>query len=55
MGPPASAVRCRVVRILGCKDPLTVDDDLILAADNAVAMPLLPVGSFDLVYMDPPG
>jgi site-specific DNA-methyltransferase (adenine-specific) len=42
------------VRILGASDPLKLDDDLIVSADNATAMSMLPAKWFDLVYMDPP-
>src|SRR5436190_16204775 len=35
-------------------DPLALDDDLLIAADNAVVLPLLPDGTFDLIYVDPP-
>jgi site-specific DNA-methyltransferase (adenine-specific) len=31
-----------------------LDDDLIVRADNAVALSALPDGTFDVVYMDPP-
>jgi len=31
-----------------------LDDDLVLAGDNASVLRELPAGSFDLVYMDPP-
>jgi site-specific DNA-methyltransferase (adenine-specific) len=34
--------------------PIDLDDDLIIRGDNAQALPLLPDGAFDLVYMDPP-
>jgi site-specific DNA-methyltransferase (adenine-specific) len=33
---------------------LGLDDDLIVAGDNALALAKLPDGAFDLVYMDPP-
>ena len=42
------------MRILGASDPLKLDDDLIVSADNATAMSMLPAKWFDLVYMDPP-
>jgi site-specific DNA-methyltransferase (adenine-specific) len=38
----------------GAWDRLELDDDLVIAADNADVLPLLPDGFFDLVYMDPP-
>ena len=34
--------------------PLDLDDDLILAGDNALALERLPAGRFDLIYLDPP-
>ncbi len=34
--------------------PLGLDDDLVVQADNAVALPLLGDGTFDLIYIDPP-
>ncbi|MGI9184904.1 MAG: DNA-methyltransferase [Solirubrobacteraceae bacterium] len=35
-------------------EPVVLDDDLILAGDNATALRRLPEGQFDLVYLDPP-
>ncbi len=35
-------------------DELALDDDLIIAGDNAVALARLPSGAFDLIYLDPP-
>src|SRR4051794_26601115 len=34
--------------------PLALDDDLLIEGDNAAVLGLLPAGSFDLVYVDPP-
>ena len=42
----------RVVR--SPTDPLALDDDLLVHADNLDALPLLPGGAFDMVYIDPP-
>jgi len=42
------------VRICAVTHPLELDDDLVLAAENAIVLPKLPAGLFDLVYMDPP-
>jgi site-specific DNA-methyltransferase (adenine-specific) len=46
------------VRVLEAKDlprgPLRLSDDLVVEADNAAVLPLLPAAAFDLVYMDPP-
>ncbi len=33
---------------------LKLEQDLLIAADNAAALPLLPDGAFDLLYLDPP-
>ncbi|MGP0052255.1 MAG: DNA-methyltransferase [Solirubrobacteraceae bacterium] len=35
-------------------EPLTLDDDLVLAGDNAAVLRDLPAATFDLIYMDPP-
>jgi site-specific DNA-methyltransferase (adenine-specific) len=35
-------------------EPVVLDDDLILAGDNAIALGGLPEAQFDLVYLDPP-
>jgi len=35
-------------------DQLCLSDDLLIVADNAAILPLLPRGGFDLIYMDPP-
>jgi site-specific DNA-methyltransferase (adenine-specific) len=34
--------------------PVVLDDDLVIAAENAAAMQTLPDAAFDLIYMDPP-
>jgi site-specific DNA-methyltransferase (adenine-specific) len=34
--------------------PPVLDDDLLIVGDNARAIPTLPDGAFDLVYLDPP-
>jgi DNA modification methylase len=50
--PPASVpdrVRC-----LSADHELSLDDDLVIAGDNAVVLEHLPAGTFDLVYVDPP-
>ena len=51
---PGLAVRWAAVRIDFAVDELVLDDDLVIAADNLLALPKLPDGAFDLVYMDPP-
>ncbi len=34
--------------------PLTLEEDLLIAADNALVLPSLPSGAFELIYIDPP-
>ena len=45
--------KCRV-RVVSASQELVLDDDLIIAGENALALPKLPDGAFDLVYLDPP-
>jgi DNA modification methylase len=33
---------------------IPLDDDLLIHADNAVVLPKLPAGAFQLIYIDPP-
>ena len=33
---------------------IALDDDLLIHADNAVTLPRLPTGAFQLIYIDPP-
>ena len=42
------------MRVQLARDPLVLDDDLIIEGDNAEVLTRLPAGSFDLVYLDPP-
>jgi site-specific DNA-methyltransferase (adenine-specific) len=42
------------VRLQTATQPLSLDDDLIVAGDNAGVLDRLPPGTFDLVYLDPP-
>ena len=42
------------MKIQTAKDPIVLDDDLVIAGENASALASLPEGMFDLVYMDPP-
>jgi site-specific DNA-methyltransferase (adenine-specific) len=43
------------VRVLrGHSGSLSLDDDLLVEADNLDVLPLLPDGAFDLIYIDPP-
>jgi len=53
----ASAAACaslRDVRFLEAGEELALDDDLVIAGDNADVLPRLPAGAFDLIYLDPP-
>jgi site-specific DNA-methyltransferase (adenine-specific) len=42
------------VRVQKVGPAVTLEDDLILAGENAEALAALPAGRFDLVYLDPP-
>ena len=42
------------MRTQAAPDPITLDDDLLIAGDNVLALAKLPVQAFDLIYMDPP-
>jgi site-specific DNA-methyltransferase (adenine-specific) len=42
------------MRVQSAADQLGLDDDLVLAGDNEIALAKLPEGFFDLIYMDPP-
>jgi site-specific DNA-methyltransferase (adenine-specific) len=42
------------VRCLSADHELALDDDLVIAGDNAVVLGNLPAETFDLVYVDPP-
>jgi site-specific DNA-methyltransferase (adenine-specific) len=42
------------VRVQSVGAAITLDEDLILAGENAQALAGLPAGRFDLVYLDPP-
>jgi site-specific DNA-methyltransferase (adenine-specific) len=42
------------IRVQTVGEPIVLDDDLLIAGDNAVALAGLPEGLFDLIYMDPP-
>jgi site-specific DNA-methyltransferase (adenine-specific) len=42
------------VRRVGPDGPFTLDDDLLVEADNLAVLPRLPDGAFDLIYIDPP-
>jgi site-specific DNA-methyltransferase (adenine-specific) len=43
-----------MVRIQSAADPMVLDDDLVVAGENATVLAGLPEGTFDLIYMDPP-
>jgi len=42
------------VRVISTSAKPRLDDDLVIAGDNAVALAKLPDQAFDLVYLDPP-
>ena len=42
------------VRCQSADQLLSLDDDLVIAGDNAVVLEQLPAGTFDLIYVDPP-
>ncbi|MBV9798601.1 MAG: site-specific DNA-methyltransferase [Solirubrobacterales bacterium] len=42
------------MRIQSAAEPIELDDDLLIAGDNAAVLPRLPEDTFDLIYMDPP-
>jgi site-specific DNA-methyltransferase (adenine-specific) len=42
------------MRVQVASEPLVLDDDLVIAGDNALVLTALPEGLFDLIYMDPP-
>jgi site-specific DNA-methyltransferase (adenine-specific) len=43
-----------MVRIQTAAEEIVLDDDLVIAADNALVLDRLPAAAFDLVYLDPP-
>ncbi len=42
------------VRFQAAGDAIVLDDDLVIAGDNAGVLAALPSGHFDVVYLDPP-
>jgi site-specific DNA-methyltransferase (adenine-specific) len=42
------------MRFQAAGEPIVVDDDLVVAGDNAPVLAALPEEHFDLVYLDPP-
>jgi site-specific DNA-methyltransferase (adenine-specific) len=42
------------VRLQPAADPIVLDDDLVVAGENALVLDRLPAEAFDLVYLDPP-
>jgi len=42
------------VRFQTAADPIVLDEDIVVAGENATALAKLPDGAFDLIYMDPP-
>ena len=53
-GCAVPAVTVSDVRFQAVADPIVLDDDIVAAGDNMVALDRLPDGAFDLIYMDPP-
>jgi site-specific DNA-methyltransferase (adenine-specific) len=43
-----------MVRIQTVAEQIVLDDDLVIAGDNALVLDKLPDAAFDLVYLDPP-
>jgi site-specific DNA-methyltransferase (adenine-specific) len=43
-----------MVRIQAVGEKIVLDDDLVIAADNALVLDRLSAAAFDLVYLDPP-
>ena len=42
------------MRFQTAADPIVLDEDIVVAGENATALAKLPDGTFDLIYMDPP-
>jgi site-specific DNA-methyltransferase (adenine-specific) len=42
------------MRVQSSTEEIVLDDDLLVAGDNAAVLGKLPAGAFDLIYMDPP-
>jgi site-specific DNA-methyltransferase (adenine-specific) len=42
------------MRMQTAAEPITLDHDLVVHGDNLAVLQSLPVGAFDLIYMDPP-
>jgi site-specific DNA-methyltransferase (adenine-specific) len=42
------------MRLQSVDEPITLDDDLIVAGDNLAVLAALPDAGLDLIYMDPP-
>ena len=42
------------MRVQPSAEPVTLDDDMVIAGDNLPALRSLPDAAFDLIYMDPP-
>jgi site-specific DNA-methyltransferase (adenine-specific) len=53
---PATVADSRTLRVLHDTptDPVALDDDLVIQAENLAVLPLLGDGAFDMVYIDPP-
>ncbi len=42
------------MRVVSVSQASVLDDDLVVAGENSVAMAKLPAATFDLIYLDPP-
>ncbi len=42
------------MRVQTAAEPIALDQDLVVHGDNLGVLESLPIGSFDLIYMDPP-
>jgi len=42
------------MRVCSAQTEMVLDDDLVIAGDNAAVLSSLPTAAFDLVYVDPP-
>ena len=52
--PSRDPASVRSMRVQTAGQPITLDHDLVVHGDNLGVLESLPVGTFDLIYMDPP-
>jgi site-specific DNA-methyltransferase (adenine-specific) len=50
----ATVARVKALRAADLDGSIALGEDLVIEADNAEALPLLPDAAFDLIYIDPP-